>query len=219
MGRVRRSVTTQYDQVGAQFFRAQRAAPVRAHRQAFRARLRESLAGKRLLDAGCGYGHDLAYFARRKAMVYGIDPSAAMITVACRLNPTITSLSIQPVQRTNFRNGFFDVVVSIYALHNAPNLRQVFRELHRILKPGGLLLYVVQHPLFIFQARKTKRYHARETYSFTIPDMATPCTIRQPAHTFSEYFNTDVLDRFEVLDFAEGREAVPMWLLVKLRKR
>lgn len=142
-----------------------------------------------------------------------------MIKAARRLNPTITDLSVQPVQRTTFRNRFFDMVVSIYALHNAPNLRQAFRELHRILKPGGILLYVVQHPLFIFQARKTKRYHARETYSFTIPDMAMPCTIRQPTHTFSEYFNPYVLDRFEVLDFAEGREPVPMWLLVKLRRR
>jgi len=28
-----------------------------------------------------------------------------------------------------------------------------------------------------------------------------------------------VLDRFELLAFAEGREALPMWFLAKLRKR
>jgi ubiquinone/menaquinone biosynthesis C-methylase UbiE len=142
-----------------------------------------------------------------------------MIELARRHTPTLKTLSVQRLQKTNFPARSFDIVLSQYALHNAINLAPAFRELHRILKPRGILLYLVQHPLFIFFAKKSKQYHRRETVEFTIHDMKGRIAIRQPAHTFSEYLTRDVLDRFELLAFAEGREPVPMWFLAKLRKK
>lgn len=210
----------QYDQEGLAFMRAQRSSPMRDHRRAFRAQVTIPLRGKTVLDAGCGYGHDLPFYAKRGACVYGTDPSKAMIDLARQRCPECAArLSVQPIQKTAFSSRFFDLVTSIYALHNAPDLQPAFREMHRILKPGGLFIYLVQHPLFVFQRKTHQAYHRKETVTFTIPDMQPPCTIRQPAHTFSDYFTPFVLDRFELLAFAEGREAVPMWFLAKLRKR
>jgi len=209
----------QYDVFGEDWMKGQLAAPLRDSRRAFLAHLDASLKGKRLLDAGCGYGHDLPLFAARGAIVYGIDGSRRMIELARRYNPTLKTLSVQRLQRTTFPARSFDVVLSQYALHNAIDLAPAFQELHRILKPGGLLLYLVQHPLFIFFAKKSRQYHRRETVEFTIPDMKGRCAIRQPAHTFSEYFTNDILRRFELVAFAEGREPVPMWFLAKLRKK
>jgi SAM-dependent methyltransferase len=209
----------QYDLVGRRFLDAQRSSPQRDHRRAFRARLPRALRAKRVLDVGCGYGHDLADLAQRGARVYGIDPSNAMIALACQLHPGLHNLSVQPVRHTTFPDRFFDLVISIYAIHNEPNLEPAFREIHRILQPGGVFLYVVQHPLFAFQAKRTPDYHRRQIYRFTIPDMAPPVTLRQPTHTFSDYFNDFVLARFDLQDFAEGREPVPMWFLAKFRRR
>jgi SAM-dependent methyltransferase len=209
----------QYDRAGRTFMAAQLASPPRDHRRVFRRLLDGSLKGRRLLDAGCGYGHDLPFYAARGATVYGTDPSSTMIRLAEERHPGLARLSVQPIRKTAFRSGFFDLVTSIYALHNEPNLALAFREIHRILKPGGLLLYLVQHPLFVLRLKRKPAYHAKETVLFTIPDMRKPCTIRQPAHTFSEYFAPFVLQRFELLAFAEGREPVPMWFLAKLRKR
>jgi ubiquinone/menaquinone biosynthesis C-methylase UbiE len=211
---------TQYDREGRAFMRAQQSSPLRDHRRAFRTQLTVPLKGKKVLDAGCGYGHDLPFYAKRGALVYGTDPSKAMIALARQQCPDVSDrLSVQPIQKTSFPDRFFDLVTSIYALHNEPDLQPAFREMHRILKPGGLFLYLVQHPLFVFQRKPHRTYHRKETITFTIPDMRPPCAIRQPAHTFSEYFTSFVLDRFELLAFAEGREAVPMWFLAKLRKR
>lgn len=209
----------QYNAFGEDWMRGQLASPLRDSRRAFLAQLDGALKGKRLLDAGCGYGHDLRGFARRGAVVYGIDGSRRMIELARRHNPNLTTLSVQRLQRTTFPARSFDVVVSQYALHNAIDLAPAFREIHRILKPGGTFLYLVQHPLFIFLAKKSRRYHRRETVEFTIPDMKGQCAIRQPAHTFSEYFTQDITRRFDILAFAEGREPVPIWFLAKLRKR
>lgn len=209
----------QYDARGGLYKQAQTSSPMRDHRRAFRAQFDFSLKGKRLLDAGCGYGSDLPFYAKRGAKVYGIDPSTAMIALAKQSHPNFPNLSVQPVQKTAFPVRSFDVIASIYALHNAPDLRQAFRELHRILKPNGLLLFLVQHPLFVFLLKKNPRYHGKAVVKFTIPDMKPPCTIVQPAHTFSDYFNEFVFDRFELLTFEEGKEAVPLWFLAKLRKR
>ncbi|MEW6542750.1 MAG: class I SAM-dependent methyltransferase [Nitrospirota bacterium] len=210
---------TQYDRVGRTYTKAKRSGPPLDYRLAFRARLPRSLKGKRALDAGCGYGPDLADLARRGAEVYGIDPSPTMIELARRLSPAFANLSVQRVRRTNFPDRFFDLVISIYAFHNEPNLKPAFREVHRILKPGGLFLYVVQHPLFVFQAKPTKVYHEQEVFRFDIPKAFPPVKISQPSHTLSEYFNDFVLSRFDVLDFAESRDPLPPWFLVKLRKR
>ena len=209
----------QYDHFGADWMKGQLASPLRDSRRAFRAQLDRSLKGRRLLDAGCGYGHDLPFFVRRGATVYGIDGSKRMIDLARRHNPTLKTLSVQRLQKTTFPSRSFDIVVSQYALHNAIDLAPAFKELRRILKPGGILLYLVQHPLFIFLAKRSGRYHRRETVEFTIPDMKGRCAIRQPAHTFSEYFTRDILRHFELVAFAEGRERVPMWFLAKLRRK
>lgn len=211
---------TQYDRDGRAFMRAQRSSPMRDHRRAFRAQIDFPLRGRTVLDAGCGYGHDLPFYAKRGALVYGTDPSRAMIALARQHCPDCADrLSVQPIRRTSFPDRFFDVVTSIYALHNEPDLEPALREMHRIVKPTGLFLYLVQHPLFVFQLTRRKTYHRKETVRFTIPDMQPPCAIRQPAHTFSEYFSPFVLDRFELLAFAEGREPVPMWFLAKLRRK
>jgi ubiquinone/menaquinone biosynthesis C-methylase UbiE len=209
----------QYDADGPRFMLAQLSSPMRDHRRAFQAQIARSLKGKTVLDAGCGYGHDLPFYAKRGATVYGTDPSRTMIALARRRYPAFSNLSVQPIQKTTFPGRSFDLVTSVYALHNAADLDQAFGEIHRILKPAGIFVFLVQHPLFVFQLKRRKVYHARETVQFTIPDMRPPCTIDQPAHTFSEYFSPFVLDRFELLAFAEGKEAVPMWFLAKLRKR
>ena len=209
----------QYNAFGEDWMKGQLASPLRDSRRAVLAELDGSMKGKRLLDAGCGYGHDLPGFTKRGAIVYGIDGSKRMIELARRRNPRLTTLSVQRLQKTTFPARCFDIVVSQYALHNAIDLAPAFREMHRILKPGGMFLYLVQHPLFIFFTKKSRQYHRRETVEFTISDMKGRCAIRQPAHTFSEYFTPDILRRFDLLAFAEGREPVPMWFLAKLRKR
>lgn len=209
----------QYNRFGNVWTKAQLASPMRDSRRAFRAQLDGSLRGKKLLDAGCGYGHDLPYFAERGAMVYGIDGSKRMIDLARQYHPSFANLSVQRLQKTTFPSRLFDVVVSQYALHNAINLQSAFKEMHRILKPNGVLLYLVQHPLSLFFAKKDKTYHRKEIVQYRIKDLKNQCTIALPSHTFSEYFNEFVLDRFELLAFEEGNEAVPMWFLAKLRKR
>lgn len=198
-------------------------------REAFYKQINFSLKNKKLLDVGCGSGKDLSYFKKKGAVVYGIDASKKMIEIAKKNNSSLINLSVQEAEKTNFKNNFFDIIISRYTLHYEMNLEKVFKELYRILKPKGFLIFLVAHPLLSFMAKKEKIYHKREVVK--IPIYNNKIILKEPTHTFSEYLNNFVLKNFEILSFYESpglenkpresniKEIVPDFLLLKLRKK
>ena len=187
-----------------------------------------SLKDKKVLDVGCGVGEDLPYFKKQGALVYGIDVSKKMIELAKKNNPSIKNFSVQSFENTTFEDRFFDVIVSRYALHYAENIEEVFIELHRILKPGGFLIFLVTHPLLSFITKKERNYYTKEIIE--IPLFNNKVIVKEPAHTFAEYFNKFLLENFELLSFSEGpkegisketnfKEIVPDFFILKLKKK
>jgi ubiquinone/menaquinone biosynthesis C-methylase UbiE len=74
------------------------------------------------------------------AEVWGLDPSPYLLQHAARANPGVNF--VQGVaERTGFPDQRFDGVAACFLLHELPPryIEQSLRELHRILKPGGLL--------------------------------------------------------------------------------
>jgi SAM-dependent methyltransferase len=49
----------------------------------------------------------------------------------------------QDVQRLTYANASFDVVTSTEVLEHVPDDRRAFAELHRVLRPGGVLVFTV----------------------------------------------------------------------------
>lgn len=102
----------------------------------------------RVLDAGCGSGIDTLQMARDHAcQVIAVELSRQGITHTqerARAFPNV--LPIQgDVEALSFRDDSFDFVYSYGVLHHLPNPEQGFRELVRVLKPGGgLAIYVYE---------------------------------------------------------------------------
>lgn len=182
--------------------------------------------GKTLLDAGCGFGKDLAYFKDLGAIVYGIDVSEEMIGLVRKNNPGIENLFVQGYDNTSFGDNFFDVVHSRYAFQYSEDLDSVFKEMHRIIKPGGYFVFLAAHPLLSFIAKEKRDYNKRETISFPIFDGS--FVLYEPSHTVSDYLSPALLSGFDLLHFSEQKqkenennfdEIVPDYLVIKLRKR
>jgi SAM-dependent methyltransferase len=99
---------------------------------------------KTLLDLGCGGGND--DFALKKYFkVTGVDLSPEMLKLAKKLNPEVKYL--QGDMRTIRLKEEFDAVVvfdSINYMLSKEDLRSVFETAHAHLKPGGLLLIVIE---------------------------------------------------------------------------
>jgi ubiquinone/menaquinone biosynthesis C-methylase UbiE len=105
-------------------------------------RFAAEMAGRgQVCDMGCGPGHVARYLRDAGTNVFGLDLSPKMLEQARRLNPDI-SFQLGNMTALDLDDGALAGITAFYAIVNIPkeNLSSVFREMHRVLKPGGLLL-------------------------------------------------------------------------------
>src|SRR6476660_8531940 len=105
------------------------------------------VAGRRILDAGCGAGPLLAALRDRGAIVTGIDKSAGMLELARRrLGDDADLLVAELGSPLPFPDGTFDDITASLVLHYLEDWGPALAELRRVLKPGGRLIVSVNHP-------------------------------------------------------------------------
>lgn len=109
------------------------------------------VSGKHGLDIGCGEGHNTRLVAKLGATIVGVDPSQKFIDHA-KSHPDNESLEIQfelgKASQLKFQDKNFDFVISTMCLMDVPEIEGVFKEVHRVLKPGGFLQFSIVHPCF-----------------------------------------------------------------------
>jgi len=100
--------------------------------------------GDTMLDAGCG--DTLAVlnrYAGRVSFAVGIDVVKASAAPVANAAAVVGDLSALPL-----RDGSFDVVVSRSVVEHLSDPRAVFRELGRILKPDGRLIFTTPNKYY-----------------------------------------------------------------------
>ncbi|MHC5022448.1 MAG: class I SAM-dependent methyltransferase [Planctomycetota bacterium] len=95
-----------------------------------------------VLDLGSGPGHVAGALAEHGADVTGIDFSARMVEVARRSHPKATFLEAN-AEQLPFDDTSFEAVVSNFVVHHLARPDVVFREVCRVLEPGGCFAFVV----------------------------------------------------------------------------
>jgi len=104
--------------------------------------------GASLLEIGCGMGSDLLQFARGGAFCTGIDLTPRSIEIT-RHRFTLFgypgSFMISDGEQLPFQPNAFDVVYSNGVLHHTPNTAGAIREIHRVLRPGGIAKVMLYH--------------------------------------------------------------------------
>ena len=101
----------------------------------------------RVLDCGCGGGANIKRLLKLcpKGKVQGIDYSAVSVEKARKVNTGAIAAGQCTVQQASvaelpFEAEQFDVVTAFETVYFWPELAQNFREVYRVLKPGGTLL-------------------------------------------------------------------------------
>ena len=110
------------------------------------------ITGQEVCDLACGQGLVARHLARRGARVTGLDLSTKLLGMA-RREETAAPLGIiyrwdDAQSLTSLENECFDGVTCSLALMDIPELAATFGAIHRVLRPGGWLVFSITHPCF-----------------------------------------------------------------------
>lgn len=117
----------------------------------FAQKIREYLSdSSEVLELGCGQGQDGLWFAENKQIVLATDKESSALENAKKRKAelglkTIEFEQLDLAKPFHYENETFDVVYSHLALHyfDTVTTRQIFSEIYRVLKPGGILAFLV----------------------------------------------------------------------------
>ena len=108
------------------------------------------LAGRRVLDVGCGRGGTVHVI---KAMfnaltITGLDlsPEAIAFCRQAHADPQVSFLE-GDAERLPFDSGSFDVVTNVESSHSYPDVGAFYAGVFRVLSPGGSFLYTDLQPV------------------------------------------------------------------------
>jgi SAM-dependent methyltransferase len=114
-------------------------------------RLIGRVGGKRLLELGCGTGETAVAFARQGATVIGVDGSPDHIAAArAAAEAAEVRLELHAGDLADLaflRADSIDVAYSAGALAGVEHLDRLFRQVHRVLRPGAPFAFSLPHPV------------------------------------------------------------------------
>ena len=110
------------------------------------------LKGKRVLELGCGGAQCSIAFAKQGAIAIGVDFSGEQLAFArrlCEREEVKVELHQADLADLAFvRADTIDLAFSAYAFGFVQDLGRVFRQVHRVLKPGAALVFSLPHPAY-----------------------------------------------------------------------
>lgn len=104
------------------------------------------LEGREVLEALSGSGHATQYLLeQKKALVTGLDISDAAIASFRQRWPNCQAICA-PLNRSGLPSESFDCIVVVMGLHHLhPHLEEAIREIHRLLRKGGVFCFTEPH--------------------------------------------------------------------------
>ena len=104
---------------------------------------------KRILDLGCSTANSTVPYKQAfpDAEIFGVDVAAPMLRYAharCETLGVPIHLSQQNAENMDFEDESFDLIVSHILIHETSTtaFRNIMKECHRLLAPGGLVIHV-----------------------------------------------------------------------------
>ena len=110
-----------------------------------------ALAGRRVLDAGCGAGGYVRALSAQGASAHGVEIDAEKLAKARASADVRARLVRGDLERAPFATACFDLVLLNEVLEHVPDDAAALREAFRLLRPGGALIVFAPNRLFPFE--------------------------------------------------------------------
>jgi ubiquinone/menaquinone biosynthesis C-methylase UbiE len=152
-----------------------------------------------VLEIGFGTGLNLRHYPSEVRSVWGIDPMATegVGPVERRIAQApfpVERSSVRADDQLPFDSGRFDCVVTTWTLCSIPDARAALAEMHRVLKPGGLYLFI-EHG----RSRTESTTRWQDRLNPTWSKLTDGCNINRPVDELVEQsgFELSSLDEFK----------------------
>jgi SAM-dependent methyltransferase len=114
-------------------------------------RLCGDVAGRRVLDLGCGAGENAVTMASQGAHVIALDVSRAQLALGKRLAEA-TEVRVEwhesdAADLAFLRADSIDLALAAGVVHEIEDLDRVLRQVHRVLRPGSSFVFSHEHPM------------------------------------------------------------------------
>lgn len=112
------------------------------------------VAGKRVVDLGCGFGWASRWMREQQASsVLAIDLSQNMIARAKTMTPDpAVTFAIADLETLELPAAAFDLAYSALTFHYIRDFGRLARMLHRALVPSAHLVFTIEHPVYMAPA-------------------------------------------------------------------
>lgn len=98
--------------------------------------------GEKILSLGDGFGYASCKFASRGCKVVALDIAKYLFTTDLYIKKAYFDRIFSDMHNMPFKDNMFDMVFCSAVLHHSKNLKGVFSEILRILKPGGRVFVI-----------------------------------------------------------------------------
>jgi ubiquinone/menaquinone biosynthesis C-methylase UbiE len=109
----------------------------------------EHVNGRKAMDFGCGTGRSTRFLQKLGFITLGVDISADMLKKARELDPKGDYRLIEEGDFSQFEDGAYDLVLSVFTFDNIPTMEKKvrnFKEFGRLLKDMGRIVNLVSSP-------------------------------------------------------------------------
>lgn len=135
-------------------------------------RLMDIQKGDVVLDLACGQGFFSGEFAKASETVMASDISAELIEIAKKNeNNKKVDFYVSPADKIDFlKEDSVDKVSIVLAIQNIEKPQSVFKEVSRVLKSGGRMFLVLNHPSFRIPKETSWGYDDEKDIQFRMVD-------------------------------------------------
>lgn len=156
------------------------------------------LAGRHVVEVGCGTGRNTAWLALHAATVVGLDTSEGMLAEAHANLPGVRFLRHDIATPWPLEDRSAQVVVAMLVLEHIEALGPVLEQAARVLAPRGALLLCELHP--------TRQMLGKQARFSREPGGAVECITAFP-HDVADYVNAALAAGFTLERLGEWRDA------------
>ena len=140
-------------------------------------RLREAfkmLEGEKVLDVGCASGSISQHIAQLGFKVHGVDVLESSIKIAKEFfDHENATYEVRDIIKQPFEENSFDCILFFETIEHVENPADFFKEFHKILKPGGVLILSTPNATSLKNMLYALSYRKKEKRKLIIDEITT----------------------------------------------